>query len=164
MHPTVREEIMKAQVADKHRHGAQARLARAARRSSAQAPARQPGTTKPIHSVLYRLRAAVSARTTRRRAMLNSHQLADELNPDRLNGADHQSPASQLQSQRHLEAASHALQAIRQAINEIDAIIESALNRLTETARAAEDAENRPAETDDAEHTSAVPAPDASLI
>jgi hypothetical protein len=65
MHPTAREEIMKAQVADMHRDAARNRLARAARRSRrTQAPARQPVTTStPTRSLVHRLLAAVSVRT-----------------------------------------------------------------------------------------------------
>jgi hypothetical protein len=162
MHPTVHQEIMKARVADMHRDAAQDRFARAARRSRAQAAARQRGST-PTRSLFYRLLTAVSARTARRTTMPNSHQLTEELNRDKRVGGDHASPVRELQSQPRIDAADQALQAIRQAINEIDAIIESALNCLPEIARGDEHAEYRPADSGDTKHFSAVPTPDDRL-
>ena len=66
MHPTVREQLMNAQVADMHRDAAQARLAHDARRSRRVGiPARQPSTTStPARNILGRLLAAVTARTS----------------------------------------------------------------------------------------------------
>jgi hypothetical protein len=83
--------------------------------------------------------------------MLNLHLLADELNRDRLARAEHQHAARQLRSQRRLgclHAASQVLNALRQAISQIDAIIESARNRPPETACSDEHASSRTASTE----------------
>ena len=92
--------------------------------------------------------------------MLNLHQLADELNRDRLARAEYQRPARQLQSQRRHQAASQALQAIRHAIDQIDAIIETARDRQPQTARPAEYAETHPAYSEISPDSAA---PEASL-
>ena len=60
--------------------------------------------------------------------MLNLHQLADELNRDRLTRTERHSLGHEVRSQRHNLAARQALDAVRQAINQIDAIIEGAVN------------------------------------
>jgi hypothetical protein len=81
--------------------------------------------------------------------MLNNlHSLADELNRDRLARAERQRPARQLQSHRRNQAASQGLQAIRQAINQIEAIIENATKRQRQTAHPDGHTEHHPAETD----------------
>jgi len=163
MHPTIHQEIMKVRVADMHRDAAQDRFARAARRSRAQASVRQRGTTTPTRSLFFRLLTAASARTARRTTMPNAHQLTEELNRDRRARGDHASPVRELQSQPGIDPADQALQAIRQAINEIDAIVESALKRLPEIARGDEHAEYRPADSGDTKHFSAAPSPDDRL-
>jgi hypothetical protein len=65
--------------------------------------------------------------------MLNLHQLADEMNRDRLARAEYRRPARQLRSRSPNQAVRQALQAVRQAIEQIDAIIEGASNRLPRT-------------------------------
>jgi hypothetical protein len=72
--------------------------------------------------------------------MLNLHQLADEMNRDRLARAEHQRPARQPRSQRRNQTARHAQEAIRQAINHINTVIRGHSNGLPRTARPGEQA------------------------
>jgi len=66
--------------------------------------------------------------------MLNLHQLADEMNRDRIARAEDRRPARQPPTHSHNLAAIEGAQAIRQALDQIDAIIERASSRLGRTA------------------------------